>query len=672
MGLPSFREDYVNIARLCCSGFCIRFTVKTCANRHVFPFASHGKTCNSRKQGHNCMTDTIRNDEGGLRVYLRLLGYVRPYWHVFALSILGYVMFAASQPMFPKLVDYFIRALDANDHSPVILPLPGDFDKAALIWLVPVGVLVIGIFRGIGSFLGNYFLARVSLGVVNDLRIALFNRLVLLPNTYFDNNNSGHLISRITYNVSMVTGAATDAIKVVFREGMTVIALLGFLFWTDWHLALVFVVITPVIAIIVSLAGKRFRKLSRQLQTSMGDVTHIASETISGYRVMRGFGGETYEQQRFRNASCRNTRQGLKLVKVSAIHTPTLQLLILSALSMLMYIILYLKDSGAIMTSFSELIAFITAAGLLPKPIRQLSEVNANIQKGIAAAQNIFEQIDEPAEPDTGTFATSRIEGRIEYRHLGFTYPSADCPALVDVNITVEPGQTVAIVGRSGSGKTTLVNLLPRFYRHTEGEILLDNRPLDEYTLRNLRSHIALVTQQVTLFNDTIARNIAYGDLRYADEEDIRLAASAAYAMEFVNRLPDGLHTLVGENGVRLSGGQRQRLAIARAILKNAPVLILDEATSALDTESERCIQAALNEVMKGRTTLVIAHRLSTIENADLILVMDNGRIVESGSHAGLLARNNIYARLYRMQFREQMEPASGNEPVITERPCNP
>ena len=610
------------------------------------------------------MTDPIRNDEGGLRVYLRLLGYVRPYWHVFALSILGYMMFAASQPMFPKLVDYFIRALDVNDHDPVILPLLGSLDKQALVWFVPIGVLFIGIFRGIGSFLGSYFLAKVSLGVVNDLRIALFNRLVLLPNTYFDNNNSGHLISRITYNVNMVTGAATDAIKVVFREGMTVIALLGFLFWTNWRLTLVFVAVAPIIAIVVGLTGKKFRKLSKKLQTSMGDVTHIASETISGYRVVRGFGGETYEQQRFRNASYRNTNQGLKLVKVSAIHTPTLQFLVLSALSILMYIILYMKSSGAINTSFSELVAFITAAGLLPKPIRQLSEVNANIQKGIAAAQSIFEQVDEPTEPDTGTFTTERVEGRIEFRNLGFTYPASDRPALTNLNVTIEPGQTVALVGRSGSGKTTLANLLPRFYGHTEGEILLDGRPLDEYTLRNLRSHIALVTQQVTLFNDTIARNIAYGDLQDMDEEDIRLAAKAAYAMEFVDNLPEGLHTLVGENGVLLSGGQRQRLAIARAILKDAPVLILDEATSALDTESERHIQAALDEVMKGRTTLVIAHRLSTIENADIILVMDKGQIVESGNHTELLAKDGAYARLYRMQFREQAEPTLDSEPV--------
>ena len=600
------------------------------------------------------MTDSIRSDQDGLQTYLRLLGYVRPYWPLFALSIFGHMLFAASQPMFPKLIDYFIRALDVNNYDPVVLPLLGSFDKNALIFFVPLSVMFIGVIRGTGFFIGNYFLSKVSLGVVNDLRVALFNQLVQLPNTYFDNHNSGHLISRITYNVNMVIGAATDAIKVVFREGMTVIALLGFLLWTNWRLTMVFIAVAPIIVIIVALASNKFRTLSKKLQTSMGDFTHILTETIQGYRVVRSFGGETYEKQRFKNASYRNICQNLKLVKASAIYTPTLQFLILSAIAILMYIILYMKTFGSITTSFSELVAFMSAAGLLPKPIRQLSEVNANIQKGIAAAQSIFEQVDEPAESDTGTYTTDRVEGRIEFRNLGFTYPAADKPALSSINVTIEPGQTVALVGRSGSGKPTLANLLPRFYHYTEGDILLDGRPLNAYTLKNLRSHIALVTQNITLFNDSIAHNIAYGDLQDMDEEDIRLAAKAAYSMEFVDNLSEGLHTLVGENGSMLSGGQRQRLAIARAILKDAPILIMDEATSALDTESERHIQAALDEVMKDRTTLIIAHRLSTIENADLILVMDKGQIVESGNHNELLQKDGTYARLYHMQFRKQ------------------
>lgn len=600
------------------------------------------------------MTNPIRNDQDGLQTYLRLLGYVHPYWPIFALSIFGHMLFAASQPMFPKLIDYFIRALDMNDYDPIILPLLGSFDKNALVFFVPLSVLFIGIIRGTGFFIGNYFLSKVSFGVVNDLRISLFNQLVQLPNTYFDNHNSGHLISRITYNVNMVIEAATDAIKVVFREGMTVIALLGFLLWTNWRLTMVFIAVTPIIVMVVALTGNKFRTLSKKLQTSMGDFTHILSETIHGYRVVRSFGGETYEQQRFKNASNHNICQNLKLAKASATYTPILQFLILSAIAILMYIILYMKTFGSITTSFSELVAFISAAGLLPKPIRQLSEVNANIQKGIAAAQSIFKQVDEPVESDTGTYTTDRVEGRIEFRNLGFTYPATDKPALRSINVTIEPGQTVALIGRSGSGKTTLINLLPRFYCYTEGDILLDGRPLNTYTLKNLRSHIALVTQHITLFNDSIAHNIAYGDLQDMDEEDIRLAAKAAHSMDFVDNLSEGLHTLVGENGALLSGGQRQRLAIARAILKDAPILIMDEATSALDTESERHIQAALDEVMKDRTTLIIAHRLSTIENADLILVMDKGQVVESGHHNELLQKDGAYARLYRMQFHKQ------------------
>ena len=605
------------------------------------------------------MTEQSRAADSGLAIYLRLLGYVRPYWPFFALSLLGYVIFAASQPMFPVLVDYFTTALIGDTQEAVTIWGLGEVSPSQLVLVVPLGLVFMAIFRGMGSFLGNYFLARVSLGVVHDLRVRLFNSMLVLPNRFFDDNNSGHLISRITYNVGGVTSAATDAIKVVVREGLTVIAVLGYLLWTNWQLTLIFIAIIPVIAGVVSYTSKRFKKLSKKIQNTMGDITHIASETITSHRVVRSFGGEQYEKKRFFNASEDNTRKGLKMVKVGSIMTPTLQLIILCAMSALMYTVLFLKTTGATANTPGQLVGFLTAAGLLPKPLRQLSEVIPNIQKGIVAAWSVFELEDQQPEPDHGSLEVDRVQGSLKVQNLSFTYPGAEEPALKNINFEAKPGEVIALVGRSGSGKTTLASLLPRFYNHTEGNILLDGQPIQDYKLKNLRQQIALVNQQVSLFNDTVANNIAYGDLRDTDEEDIRLAARAAFAMEFIENLPEGFGTHVGENGVLLSGGQRQRLAIARAILKDAPLLILDEATSALDTESERHIQAALDGIMKNRTTLVIAHRLSTIEKANRILVMDKGQIIESGSHSELLDKDGAYARLYHMQFQEQAELTS-------------
>ncbi|GGK09434.1 lipid A export ATP-binding/permease protein MsbA [Pseudomonas matsuisoli] len=591
-----------------------------------------------------------------MKVYLRLLRYVGPYWGLFAVSIVGFMMFASTQTMLGYMLKFFVDGLnDPNASFFSQVPLLKDqawLAELKLLQAVPLLIVLIAVLQGLGSFLGNFFLAKVSLSLVHDLRVALFNNLLNLPNRYFDHHSSGHLISRITYNVTMVTGAATDAIKVVVREGMTVIMLFATLLWMNWKLTLVMVAVLPVIGVMVASASKKFRKQSKKIQAAMGDVTHVASETIHGYRVVRSFGGEPYEKARFLSASRTNTAKQLRMVKTNAVYTPSLQLVIYSAMATLMFLVLWLRGDA----SAGDLVAYVALAGLLPKPIRQLSEVSSTIQKGVAGAESIFEQLDEPQEVDSGTIERERITGHLDVQNLTFAYPGTDKPVLENLSFEVEPGQMVALVGRSGSGKSTLVGLVPRFYQHTSGEILLDGVAIQNYRLVNLRRHIALVSQSVTLFNDTITNNIAYGDLAGTPKDEVIAAAKAAHADEFIQKLPNGYDTQVGENGVLLSGGQRQRLAIARALLKNAPILILDEATSALDTESERHIQAALDQVVKDRTTLVIAHRLSTIEKADLILVMDNGEIVERGTHAQLLALNGYYARLHATQFDESPE----------------
>jgi subfamily B ATP-binding cassette protein MsbA len=577
---------------------------------------------------------------GNAQIYRRLLTYLAPHRTLFMVSILGFLIYSATQPLFAALIKHIINTLQNHSRENMYL-LP----------LLFSGLIVV---RSIGAFLGNYFLSKVSCNIVHTLRCEIFDKYTELPTVYFDANNSGYMISRITNNVGQVTNAATDAIRTFVREGLTALGLLAYLFYSNWQLSLVFIGIAPIIAVLVVYVSKRLRIISKRIQESIGDITHITSELVGGYRVVRSYGGEAYEKKRFLDSSLFNRSQSLKLSTTISIHTPVLQIIIAIAMSGLMYMALFFMNES----STGAFVGYLTAAFLLPRPIRQLSDANGDIQKGIVAAESLFEILDENSESDNGSYEVERCQGRLEFKNLTFQYDRATEPALIDVSFKAESGQTIALVGASGGGKSTLVNLVSRFYTHNTGEILLDGVEINNYKLANLRQQIALVNQQVTLFNDTVFNNIAYGALANSSREAVTAAAIDAYAMEFINNMELGLDTEIGENGVKLSGGQRQRLALARALLKDAPILILDEATSALDTESERYIQIALQKVMGNRTTLVIAHRLSTIENADVILVMEQGRIVEKGTHSELIEKNGAYSRLHSIQFKEHPQAA--------------
>ncbi|WP_110687487.1 lipid A export permease/ATP-binding protein MsbA [Salinicola aestuarinus] len=570
-------------------------------------------------------------------LYRQLLEYVRTEWRSFALAVVGYAIYAASSTALAEMMKRLIDGIQEPD--------------AAFRYFLPL--FVIGMFaaRGVGTFLGTYFMSNVARNVVHRLRCNVFNHMLHLPGRFFDMHSSGHLISRVTYHVEQVTGAATSAITVILREGLFVIGLIGYLLWTNWVLTLIFLAVTPLIGLVVRYTSKRFRKISHRIQNSMGEVTHVASEALSGYRVVRTHGAEEYEKRRFEAASNYNREQSIKIAMTKATSTPVIQLLVALALAGLVW----LAMAPELMNTMTpgEFVAFITAASLLAKPIRSLTDVNSIVQKGLSASQELFGLLDQPKEVDEGERNPDRLIGNVRFEGVDFAYAEDQPAAVKQINLEVPAGEMVAIVGRSGSGKSTLMGLLPRFYRPTEGRILIDDVDIQEYQLSPLRQQIALVSQQVTLFNTSIADNIAYGAPE-SSRESVVEAAKAAYAHEFIDRLPQGYDTLVGDNGVMLSGGQRQRLAIARAIFKDAPILILDEATSALDTESERYIQRALEVVCRDRTTFVIAHRLSTIERADRIVVMEQGELIEMGSHAELLEKGGAYASLHQLQFQEK------------------
>ena len=577
--------------------------------------------------------DRDSSPQYGVQLYRRLFAYVLPHWRPFVVALLAMAFVASTETAFAALM------------KPL---LDGSFIKRdeTMIRLAPL--LLIGLFlvRGLASFLSEYWMGWVARMVIKTIRGEMFGKLLRLPVAFYDSVTSGQLISKLIYDVEQVAMAATTSVTVLVRDTLTVVGLIGWLFYINWLLAVIMMLGAPVVAKLNTSISRRFRRYSRRIQGSMGDVTHIAGESIDGQQVVKGFGGQAYEQNRFEEANEYNRKLNMKLRATSAASTPVIQLISAVSSAGVIYIASLQTDM-----SVGTFVSFVTAMMMILAPLKRLTKVNVTMQRGIAAAGSVFGLIDLPPEEDSGVRTASRTRGEVEYRHARFAYDPQKGNVIDDVSFRVEAGQTVAFVGRSGSGKSTLASLLPRFYDVQSGEILIDGVPIREMGLENLRDQIALVTQHVTLFNDSIANNIAYGRLEGATEAEIIAAAEAAHAMEFIRDLPDGLNTMIGENGVLLSGGQRQRLAIARALLKDAPILILDEATSALDTESERHIQAALEEVMRNRTTLVIAHRLSTIQKADKIIVMAQGRIIENGRHEELLAQGGQYASLYRLQF---------------------
>jgi subfamily B ATP-binding cassette protein MsbA len=569
-------------------------------------------------------------------LYLRLLSHVRPHWRVFAVGILGMVIVAATTPALPALM------------KPLIEGTFIEKDPVLMRWLP---LIIVGLFlvRGIGSYLSAYGLSWVGTRVVTDLRNAMFSKLLALPASFYERQASGVLISKLTYDVTQVSAAATSALTIVFRDSLSIVGLLAYLLWLNWKLTLFALAMAPLIVLVVRVLSVRLRTSSHEVQRAMGYITQVIDEAIGGHKVVKLSGGQRYEQRRFDEEADRVRRHLMKQVSAVAASAPIVQLI--AAVSIAIIIWYAMEQSSIAQLSVGDFAAFVTGMLLLTAPLKRVTDISEYVQKGLAAAESIFHLIDEPAEPDHGTVVIGRARGEIRFERVSFHYGDPARPALEAIDLDIAPGRTVALVGPSGAGKTTLASLVPRFYSPSSGRVLLDGHDLEALTLASLRANIALVSQDVVLFNDTVGANIAYGMMNGATERDILAAAEAAHALEFIRELPEGLATLVGENGIKLSGGQRQRLAIARALLKNAPVLVLDEATSALDTESERHVQEALETLMRGRTTIVIAHRLSTVEKADRIVALDRGRIVEAGTHSELLALGGVYDKLYRIQF---------------------
>lgn len=569
----------------------------------------------------------------------RFLSYVTPYSMGFLIAIVGLVIVAATEPALAALMKPMLDGSFVNRDPEVIT-------------LVPLAMIGIFVVRGIGGVLSGYWMCWVSRNVVRDMRRQIFSHLLELPSSFYDKNPSGHLASKLIYDVEQVAGASSEAITIIVRDTLKIIGLFGWMLYLNWKLTMFFVVVAPLITFLVLLISKRFRKINRRIQRSMGNVSQTSNQAIRGYREIKVFGNEENEIHNFDKINELNRKQHMKMALTSASSVPVSQLLAAFALAGVLYVAtneVYVNPSSA-----GTFMSFITAAMLLLSPMKNLAKVTAKWQKGMAAAQSIFDLLDQDKERDTGVRTIDRAKGAIRFDQVTFSYSEDRQPALNNLSLNIQPGEAVAIVGKSGSGKSTLVNMIPRFYEPQSGAIYLDDISLGDIRLKNLRQHIAFVNQDIMLFNDTVGKNIAYGAVSDdVTQQDIIKAAEAAHAMEFIKELPEGLNTVIGDRGVLLSGGQRQRIAIARAILKDAPILILDEATSALDTESERLIQKALEQLMKNRTTLVIAHRLSTIEKADTIVVMSEGRIIEQGNHSGLLQSDGHYAALYRMQFRE-------------------
>jgi subfamily B ATP-binding cassette protein MsbA len=606
------------------------------------------------------ITSKKTNGQGDLVLYKRLLGYVVPHTLVFVVSVAGFLIYSLGNVLLADLTQFLLDSL--GESTSVSLGLvasaahwvwpPGDkeaLDYARL--AVPIAALALSFGRAMGYFVGNYFMNIVARSVIHTLRTELFGILMRAPKAYYDQHSTGTLISKLTFNVEQVSGAASDALKVILREGLTVIALVSYMLYLNWKLSLIFFAVAPAIGLVVAIVGRHFRRYSRRIQDSMGSVTQVSGESLGAFDVLRIFGGESNQIERFDKASLFNRNQSLKLALVEAISTPVIQTLLAFALGALFWFSL----DPTVLAGFSagSLVAFITAAAQLGKPVKTLSGIQSIVQRGLAAAEDVFAQLDTPSEVDRGTTPIGRARGFIEIENLSFRYPGAETQALKNVSFHIAPGETVALVGRSGSGKSTLAQLLLRFYAPDAGEIRLDDLIIDEYRLRDYRRQFAVVSQAVELFSDTVGNNIAFGSLSEASYDDVIDAARRAHAMEFIERLPAGLDTVLGDQGAGLSGGQRQRLAIARALLKKAPVLILDEATSALDGESERAVQEALEAGLDQRATLVIAHRLSTIESADRIILFDQGQILAQGSHQELLATSALYASMYRQGTTE-------------------